>query len=320
MTVKASRAGDRWSRGVGLLVAAFGAVPLAFAQAAGDSIGPLAEHRDSAPAAPQNDQALSSLLVGWARWDRAPLTEPLETDRPDFTESTSTVARGHVQLEGGYTFTYDAEKGTRTRSHTAPELLLRAGLMDDLELRIGWDGYTWVRERSPGEPRVGRPATVEDWTQGGADTYLALKWKLFDLEGLRPAFAIIPGITVPTGSGEFSSGDVDPQFKVACAYELSGQWDVTGNVDLAEPSDDEGRFFQAAASVSLAYAIRDDVGAYLEYYGFYPNARDSDGAHTLNTGLAWQLTPNFQLDWSVGGGLNEEADDFFTGVGFAVRF
>ena len=40
-----------------------------------------------------------------------PLTEPLVTDRPDFTESTLTVPFGHVQLETGYTFTYDDEGG-----------------------------------------------------------------------------------------------------------------------------------------------------------------------------------------------------------------
>ncbi len=37
------------------------------------------------------------------------LDKPLETDRPDFTESPKTVGRGVVQLEGGYTYTLDNE-------------------------------------------------------------------------------------------------------------------------------------------------------------------------------------------------------------------
>src|SRR5215475_7721761 len=37
----------------------------------------------------------------------APLTEPIDTDRPDFTESPETVPRGHFQLEDGFTFTLD---------------------------------------------------------------------------------------------------------------------------------------------------------------------------------------------------------------------
>ncbi|GMU81998.1 MAG: hypothetical protein AMXMBFR47_18690 [Planctomycetota bacterium] len=257
---------------------------------------------------------------GWGWPPPAELAEPIETDRPDFTESTSTVPRGRFQLEGGYTFTLDRERGVRRRSHTAPELLLRAGLWNDLEVRVGWAGYSWANEKSPGETRAGRPVLLEDWSQGGADQYVGFKWKLFDQQGLRPDFAIIPAITVPTGGGGFSSGDVDPEIKLAWGYDLSDRLGVAGNVNFAVPTDDGGRFLQSGASISLAYALRDDVGTYLEYYGDYPAGRGADCAHTLNTGLTWQITPNFQLDWRIGAGLNEQADDFLTGIGFAVRF
>ncbi len=266
------------------------------------------------------EQPIRSILDGWAWWNPAPLTEPIVTDRPDFTESTSTVPRGHVQLEGGYTFTYDREKGARSRSHTAPELLFRVGLLDDFELRVGWEGYTWTNDKHPGETRVGRPITIDDWSQGGADQYVGFKWKLLDQKGLRPDFAIIPAIAVPTGGGGFSSGDVDPEIKLAWGYDLTDRLGLAGNLNFGLPTDEGERFFQTGASVSVAYALLDDVGSYFEYYGFYPNARDADCAHTLNTGLTWQITPNLQLDWRIGGGLNEEADDFFTGLGFAIRF
>lgn len=256
----------------------------------------------------------------WDWWSRADLTEPIETDRPDFTESTSTVPRGRFQLEGGYTFTYDRERGRRTSAHTAPELLLRAGLLDDLELRVGWEGYTWAQERGPGETRVGRPVWIEDNVQGAADPYFAVKYKVFDQSGLRPDFALIPGLTVPTGSDGFSSGDVDPEVKLAWGYDLDERWSLAGNVNLAVPTDDGRRFFQSAASLAAGFALREDVGTYIEYYGFYPNAWHTDGAHVLNTGLTWQITPNLQLDWRIGAGLNEEADDLFTGIGFALRF
>jgi hypothetical protein len=40
------------------------------------------------------------------------LDEPLASDRPDFTESSSTVGRGIWQLESGYTFIEDRAGGT----------------------------------------------------------------------------------------------------------------------------------------------------------------------------------------------------------------
>src|SRR5688572_19959342 len=69
--------------------------------------------------------------------------EPLATDRPDFTEASSVVGRGVLQIETGYTFFFDDEDGTRTRSHTTPESLFRYGITDNVEARFVWN-YLWT--------------------------------------------------------------------------------------------------------------------------------------------------------------------------------
>ena len=95
----------------------------------------------SAPAAERSAPALPndpSVNGGFLDRDPAPLTAPLVTDRPDFTESTKTIPRGHLQIEAGFTFVYDRRGDDRLRDHAAPELLLRIGLADDFELRIGF--------------------------------------------------------------------------------------------------------------------------------------------------------------------------------------
>lgn len=66
--------------------------------------------------------------------------KPIETDRPDFTEASSVVPAGRIQLESGYTFFLDNNDGTRSMQHTFPEWLLRVGLTDRLELRLGRAG------------------------------------------------------------------------------------------------------------------------------------------------------------------------------------
>lgn len=250
----------------------------------------------------------------------APAEGPLVTDRPDFTESTEAVPPRRFQLEGGYTFTYDREGRDRVKAHAAPEFLLRAGVFEDFELRLGWAGYTWQNDETLGETRAGRHVILNDGSQGASDLYLGFKYKVCAQAGLRPHFGVIPGVSIPSGSASFSAGDVEPEVKLAWAYDLSERLALAGNVNFAVPSDAGERFFQPGASVTLAAALLEDVGAYVEYFGFYPNARDGDCAHTLNGGLTWRLTDNLQLDWRAGVGLNEEADDFFTGVGFAFRF
>ncbi len=247
-------------------------------------------------------------------------SEPLVTDRPDFTESPETVPRGRVQLESGVTFTYDHEPPSQSSSYAAPELLFRVGIVDAFELRIGWEGYTWLQERLPEQSQSGRTVYRDQWSQGASDLYLGVKWKMLEQAGLRPHLSVIPAITVPSGTIGFGSRDVDPEVKLAWSYDLSESMALSGNINAVVPSDDEGHFFQAGASVSLGIGLTDDVGCYLEYFGFYPNTRETDCAHSVNAGLTWQITEDFQLDWRAGFGLNEEADDFFTGAGFGIRF
>ncbi len=248
------------------------------------------------------------------------IQKPLVTDRPDFTESTEVVPAGHVQLEMGYTFTYDSDGKDRVLSHTAPELLLRISLSDRMELRIGWEGYTVEEDKFVGTTRGGRSVTREDSFDAASDLSLGMKMKLFEQDGWRPHLGFIAGVSLPSGSREVSSGDVDPGFVLLWAYDLSDELSVAGNVGVSVPTENAHRFVQASASLSLAVGLSDQWGAYVEYFGLYPNTDATHDAHFLNGGLTYLVHKDFQIDFRVGVGLNEEADDFFTGIGFSWRF
>ncbi len=249
--------------------------------------------------------------------DAAPLIGPLVTDRPDFTESTEAVARGHVQLELGYTFTYDRESDRRVREDTAPELLIRAGVADDLELRIGWDGFT-----SSDELLVSRAGlrSIEDTTEGASDLALGLKLKLVDQEGWRPHFGVIAELSLPVGGAPTTSDDVDPAVSLLWAYDVSDSFSVAGNINLTLPTQEGDRFVQAGASLSVAATLSESLGSYIEYFGAYPASDGADAAHVLNGGFTFLISDNLQFDIRVGFGLTEEAPDLIAGAGFAVRF
>ena len=284
---------------------------------------PVVDPQAGDPASDQSqlDRATSTPETkGFWFWEAADLTEPLVTDRPDFTESTDAVPRGRFQLEMGYTFTYDREEKDRVRNHTAPEFLLRVGLFDDFELRLGWEGYSWSENQFEGQTRGGRSVIRENWTQGSNDVLIGFKYKFFEQDGLRPHFGIIGALSMPSGSSSVSSGDVDPELVLLWAYDVTDWFSVAGNVGMAVPTEESGRFLQTSSSLSAAFAVSDEVGTYVEYFGFYPNADNSDAAHSLNAGVTYLITDNFQLDVRAGFGLNEEADDFFTGVGFSWRW
>ena len=68
----------------------------------------------------------------------------LNTDRPDFTESSVTVPRGRLQMESGVTWS-DEPGGSEVLS--GPELLFRYGLFEKTELRFVPPDYLRVRGR-----------------------------------------------------------------------------------------------------------------------------------------------------------------------------
>ena len=111
------------------------------------------------------------------------LDAPLVTDRPDFTEASSTVGRGVAQLEFGYTFTHNADGASSTTSHSIGEPLLRYGVLADwLELRIGWN-YANQTTIAGG---------VGTSVRGAEDLYLGYKIGLTPQEEMLPEMALIP--------------------------------------------------------------------------------------------------------------------------------
>jgi hypothetical protein len=130
------------------------------------------------------------------------LDEPLVTDRPDFTEASSTGGMGVVQLESGYTYTYDNDAVGSSKQHSFPEALLRVGVLADwLELRFDWN-Y--------GEVTTTQFGVSRDVATGAEDLGLGVKLGLTGQEGILPEMALIVQSSVPTGSREFTADEMLP--------------------------------------------------------------------------------------------------------------
>ncbi|MCB0325347.1 MAG: transporter, partial [Bdellovibrionales bacterium] len=176
---------------------------------------------------------------------------------------------------------------------------------------LGWGGY--VHERTT---RNGSSASAE----GVTDFSLGAKIALSEQSGVVPQLSLIGEVAIPTGA-EFSSDEPVPELKGIWAYEVTDQFGVAGNVNVAFPEEDAERYVEPAASLAAGLALTDSVGGYVEYFGFYPSgdAPDSTATHYLNGGFTWSVLADLQLDTLVGFGLNDAAEDLFCGFGFAYR-
>lgn len=243
----------------------------------------------------------------------APLDEPLASDRPDFTEASSTVGRGVWQIESGYTYIADDEAGTSSHAHSFPELLFRVGAFADwFEFRIGQN----FANEATSEP------FFEGVNNGATDMYLGAKLMLTPQDGWLPEMSLTPQMFVPTGSEELSNDEVLPGVNWLYGWDIN-EFLATGGstqVNRAIDADSDADYTSFAQSWTVGYTLTEKLGAYTEWFGIFPHNADSVlPEHYFDGGFTYKATLNVQFDIRAGVGLNKSADDFFVGAGLVLR-
>ncbi len=240
--------------------------------------------------------------------------EGLVSDRPDFTEASTTVGRGVFQIEGGYTYFKDKSDGTEVRTHSFPETLFRYGVLADwLELRLAWN-YGVEDTLAPGTPTSS--------INGATDLYLGIKLGLTPQEGILPEMALMPQMTVPTGGSAFTNDETLPGLSWLYGWDVNDFISTAGSSQINRRIDDGSgdEYLQYAQSWTVGYSLTDKLGAYTEWFALIPSGAETLKAeHYADGGFSYQFTNNFQVDIRAGVGLNEEAQDVFTGAGFVIR-
>ncbi|AMV20193.1 transporter [Planctomyces sp. SH-PL14] len=234
----------------------------------------------------------------------------ITTDRPDFTEASSTVGAGVCQLETGYTFVMDRDGGTTSAEHSIPEALLRVGVLRDwLELRMAWN---FSAEYLPAAS-----------TSGAEDLYVGTKLALTLQDGLFPEMSIVPQLTIPTGSRSRTADRALPGVNLLYGWDINDFLCAGGSTQFNQTIDGEtgSEFTEWAQSWTFGYTLGEHVGAYTEWFAFFPDGAEAiQTEHYLNGGFTFRPTDDIQWDLRIGMGLNDAADDLFCGVGYSVRW
>ncbi len=246
--------------------------------------------------------------------DDGPDDPRLVTDRPHFSEASSLVGLGVVQLETGYSIFSDRENGTRTTTHSFPEPLLRMGLFAEwFEFRLASNYLVEHTSANTGSRTV----------SGTDDMYLGAKVALAEQAGVLPELAVFPQMRSPTGSSAFSSGQVLPGVNIAYSWKLNDLLELECNTQFNNRRDDLAHtYLEAIQTFNLEYDLSDRVGAFTELIGFMPSgALIAKPEYYFHGGFVFFLSENVQLDIHAGTGLNRAAADLaFTGAGLSWRY
>jgi hypothetical protein len=250
-------------------------------------------------------KVLSSTLSVLIATSAAGYAQSLVTDRPDAAESSSVVAPGFAQFEVGVTAVEDTDGETAVEYGGS---LLRLGLVEDWELRVGWGGYL-----------------ESDAVARANDAMLGLKYYISP-EGdswCAPETAILVHSSLPVGDRDLSSDALDPDFLLSFSHTLSEQFSLGYNlgamlatsekVDGSETTLSSGLY-----SVALGYGATEQLGLFLEVFGALGLSAEESPA-SLDGGITWLFNEDAQLDVFAGVGLNDDADDWFVGLVYSIR-
>jgi len=234
-------------------------------------------------------------------------SQALVTDRPDFTESASTVPKDSWQFEFGYTF--DKNNDYRLKTHTLGELLVRFTMVEKLEFRVGINSYD-IQEFE-GLPAGGPPRST---VKGLEDMSVGIKYSI-----IRDNAAVIVSTTIPTGAENFGSSKLQPSITLALAKDISETLAIGANLGVAGLHEGDVKVTELYASTSLGISLTDKLGMFIEYFGFYYSEDDGNDTHYFDSGFTYLVNPTFQLDIRAGKRLNKGSASYFIGVGAAFR-
>lgn len=225
--------------------------------------------------------------------------EPIQTDRPDQTETPALVPKGMFQVETGFSIQKNDANST---TQTLPSTLWKYGINDHFELRLITE---FTNEK-----------VFDEKVSGFNPILIGCKIKIADEKGIVPKTSFIGHISLPNAaSKEFKSEYFAPEFrfvmqhtlskKVSLSYNLGAEWDGFS----PEPT--------FIYTVATGYSITEKIGSYIELFGFAPQQQMAN--HNFDGGFTYLISPNFMVDASAGVGITENAPDHYWALGFSFR-
>jgi hypothetical protein len=221
--------------------------------------------------------------------------ESLIADRPDFTEASRVVGNRVVQVEAGLT----QQWGESISTFSLPELLVRIGVSQRLELRFG-------------APDLIRESSGNQSSTSPGDVYAGLKWQVGPIGQLELAF--MPGVSVPVEREGDQLRAMLPEMHFIIGHPIGAGSIAAMSSLLGTPLKGQGVRFQQTVVGGLP--ISESVGMFVEYIGQFGASLAAD--HLAHVGFTWQLSPDLQLDIHGGRSLRGEAAPFL-GAGLAFR-
>lgn len=241
--------------------------------------------------------------------------EHIETDRDSFTPATVTAERGRLIVESGYSF---IDNRGVPETHSFPELIVRHGVTDWLELRFGAN-YEVGGESNSISGSGGSDGDIDSAEiESEAKVVYGFKAALTDQDGWLPRSVVILQGSTPTSGPETDTHGVATY---AWGWDLAEGWLWDSAVRYGDGAAEEDQFNRWAPSTVLKVEVAEQWNAHLEYFGVFTDGRADELSQSyVSPGIHYLVTPDFEVGVRVGWGLGADAANFFSNVGVGLQF
>ena len=240
--------------------------------------------------------------------------DEIETDRDSFTPATTVAGWHRLIVESAYSF-IDNRRVAET--HSLPELVLRYGVSDWIELRFGTN-YEIGGAGNPISANIPDDLEPGKGLEEEANVSYGIKFALTEQINWQPRTALLLSGFTPT------AGEANDTHFVATyvgGWVLSNGWTWDSAIRYSTGSFEEDHFGVWAPSTVLKIPLDERWKAHIEYFGVFSAGRATESTqHFISPGIHYLITQDWEIGIRVGWGLNDQAPNFFANVGGGYRF
>jgi hypothetical protein len=233
----------------------------------------------------------------------------IQPDRPDVSNSTSTVAPGAVQIESGAGYSRTSIGGSPAEKQFTLDVTLRVGLTERLEARL------------EGEPLVTTTNQHDD--TGIGNLTLDAKYRFLDgrEDRWRPSLGVLPFVTFPVAHAPHGTNAPDFGLIGLVSFDLPLGLSLDTNLGVGGRAQrPSGYLAQGTASAALGRDIGERWSTFAEVFYTSAAQRHARASVGLDAGLQFFLTPLIALDAAAQTSLAGPGPDYAFRAGLSVRF